>query len=1120
MGQNDSTIFRRPVFWFILLLSGAASALVCVRLFSTAFPMSRLEIRMDREAALKKARELADEHGWGPDNYLQAAKFIAKTYQRDYIELEGGGKDAFFEVLEDDFWEPYVWVVRHFKPHETEQTWIYFDADGNLDRFERMFSEKRPGPTLSEEEARAIAEGEAITVWHFDLSQVEPIEHEIQNRPGGRRDHKFHYLRRDKIVGEATYRLSLGVSGDQLSQIGTSLKVPYDFGRRHREMRSANHTLDQIATVSSYILFFGTALAGVYVLEKQRWIIWRGPIIIGFLVAALVVIAGICTWPLQWVDYDTTTSAADIFASRAVGVATGLIFLTTLLGGLFTAAESMGRRAFPQQIQITRIWSRGAVNTIPALGLTVGGYLLAVFDLSYDAVFYDLASKIPGWWIPIHELAQPDLLATSIPALVVFGYSLMAGFEEECLFRAIPLAGAALLGRRLGQPKLWIALTLIVQALLFGGAHADYPQQPYYARLIELFLPALVYGMVYFRFGLYPVVIAHTIHNCVLGSIPLFVSSSPSAVINQMAVIGLLLFPLGIAAINCLRHGLQREIHPDFLNRSWSPPKERIRSSITMPPFSLSIPRRNGSIVVFLGIFSLVIWWLYSVQREHDVPALMIKRDEAEAAAVSFLKSTWSGFDPTVWRIDSTVRGEPGAAGQFVWETGGRETYRRLIDAEYLRPPHWVVYFRRYDVEVEERARRFEVFVDPHGTVFRYIRRLPEGAEGPSLTEENARSLVLEAASMRLHLPADQLREVAIRTYTRTSRRDWKFVFAVDAHNPLDEGETRLEVLLQGDTIAEFRRHIHVPEDWMRDRSSYGTRSAIVRAIAVVICAIMICAAGLIIYWQRGKSRYAGSMGLLVLAIGCLPVAGLIFCSWPGAVADFDTAEPFRHQVMMWLLRALLMSAFVLWLVPVIFAEQAATRRKQMELPWNRGGILGFFLGSSLIGLHAIVSLTGSESVPSWPAFPHQDATLPWLNATSLSVAVFLLLAALLTLVPVWIDRFSYGWTQRRPTFALATTVFGMSLSAAFTQEVLLWFIGGVLFAGFLILSYVYVYRYHSAVIFPTAGSAAGLWLIQETFTYPFSGAVLGMILTIIALYLSSRVLYHFWGKAEFAPSN
>ena len=37
----------------------------------------------------------------------------------------------------------------------------------------------------------------------------------------------------------------------------------------------------------------------------------------------------------------------------------------------------------------------------------------------------------------------------------------------------------------------------MLQAVIFGAGHANYPQQPAYARVVEIFLPAVGFGLIF-----------------------------------------------------------------------------------------------------------------------------------------------------------------------------------------------------------------------------------------------------------------------------------------------------------------------------------------------------------------------------------------------------------------------------------------------------------------------------------------------------------------------------------------------------------------------------------------------------------------------------------------------
>ena len=74
-------MFRKPVVWVTFLVIAAACAAYTAIEFPRAFPLVTLDLKMDRQAALDSARRLADEHGWGPQGYRQAASFDLECHR-------------------------------------------------------------------------------------------------------------------------------------------------------------------------------------------------------------------------------------------------------------------------------------------------------------------------------------------------------------------------------------------------------------------------------------------------------------------------------------------------------------------------------------------------------------------------------------------------------------------------------------------------------------------------------------------------------------------------------------------------------------------------------------------------------------------------------------------------------------------------------------------------------------------------------------------------------------------------------------------------------------------------------------------------------------------------------
>ncbi len=158
-------------------------------------------------------------------------------------------------------------------------------------------------------------------------------------------------------------------------------------------------------------------------------------------------------------------------------------------------------------------------------------------------LFYLGTSRLEGWWSPADALVQPDLLASYQPWLQAVSISLFASLWEESIFRAVPIACAALVGARYGRRGAWIWAAVVIQAVVFAAGHANYPQQPPYARVVELTLPALVWGVVYVRFGLVPTILAHFLYDLSLISSVLFASN---AFVDQLVIVAVGAVPLAV----------------------------------------------------------------------------------------------------------------------------------------------------------------------------------------------------------------------------------------------------------------------------------------------------------------------------------------------------------------------------------------------------------------------------------------------------------------------------------------------------------------------------------------------------------------------------------------------
>jgi hypothetical protein len=269
---------RRPAFWLALAALSIASGAVAWWYFPQAFSILALEISMDRDAALGDARAIAARDDLGPEGYQQAASFTLDSRTQTFVELEGGGKEAFTRMLEEGLYAAYTWQVRHFREGETTETRLAFRPDGRPYELLVQLPEDQPGAALDPDAARAIAEREAAANWHVDLVLYAPLPPGQERRPGGRVDHTFIYERPDPTFGEAHIRLRLGVSGDRLTRVEHFVQIPEAFDRRYESMRAANDAIGIGSVVGMALLYVvGGIGVGLFFMLRRGWVIfgWR-----------------------------------------------------------------------------------------------------------------------------------------------------------------------------------------------------------------------------------------------------------------------------------------------------------------------------------------------------------------------------------------------------------------------------------------------------------------------------------------------------------------------------------------------------------------------------------------------------------------------------------------------------------------------------------------------------------------------------------------------------------------------------------------------------------------------------------------------------------------------------
>ncbi len=1086
---------KRPGFWLVFAAAAALAALAAYRYFPKAFSIVALEITMDREAAQAAARALMARDGLGPAGYRQAASFALDSDTQTFVELEGGGKDAFTRMLREDLYAAYTWRVRHFREGDANETIIRFKPDGRPYGFAEKLKEDAPGAALDAASARRVAEEGARGRWNVDLGAFALAEQGQERRPAGRVDHTFTYERPSAALNDGRYRLRLVVSGDRLTEVTHFVKVPEAFTRRYENMRSANEAIGVGAAVSMTLLYIvGGMGVGLFFMLRRRWVVWRPAAVWGAAIGLLQALAILNSLPLAWMAYDTAVPRATFLAQQIALAAAMFVGMSAFLALSFMAAESLTRRAFGSHPQLWRAWGRPGSSTA-ILGRTAAGYLLVPVFIAYEVGLYFFADRVLGWWTPSEALLHPDVLATYVPWLTAIANSAQAGFWEEALFRAVPIAGAALIGERLGYRRACIAVAFVVQAIVFGAGHAPYPTLPSFARPVELIVPSIGFGLLYLRFGLVPAVVLHYAFDAVLFSLPIFVSNAPGVLVQQISVSVMILVPLLVVFWRRVQAGEWTTIDAADLNAAWAPPVAAERAAEPEVQRTHALGRRARTAWLAAGAAGLLVCAIAPFVRG-PVARLPLGRLDAIQRARAALEQRGVTLDGR-WRLLATPENGESAPHRFVHETAGEDRRRQLLGT-YLPLPYWRVRAATFEGDVAERAEEWLVTVRGTGDVGRIAHTLPEHRPGASLDEAAARRLAQLAAAERLGLDAarGQLREVSAKPSKRAARTDWEFVFVDTTVPALPRGELRVQVEIAGGEVSAVGRLVHVPEEWTRERRAAETRAFVIGILSTLFFGGIALAAAItaIVAWSR--RRYAPWLfvagGGLMLAMSAAGAAN----GWPSLLARLSTAQPLKLQIaavigigVVGLTIAAVLVGLALGALPHRLAAGAALPDRDALALGLAGGLTGA----------ALIAVTGWLGTPAWARHPEVGALgtiVPVAEAGLDAVSGLLMGMAIAITVLAAVDRVTEGWARRRPAGAAALVAFGVLAAGAPQGDGILAWLGPALLLGAgLLFGYVVLLRADLTMMPIVLATMTAAALVSRGIGRPFAGALAGSLL-------------------------
>ncbi|MGH9473091.1 MAG: CPBP family intramembrane glutamic endopeptidase, partial [Terriglobales bacterium] len=487
----------------ICVVVAVVSLAVARRYFHRAFPQASIDFQVSGTSSEPIAAGFLRARLLSIAGYRHAEQFGYDDTAKTFLERELGLTRA-DELLAHriPLWR---WQHRWFKPLDKEEMRVAVATSGAVVGFDHAIADDAPGASLTESQARGLAQQFLTQVMHQDWRQWSSLGAQRQVR-AHRTDYVFTWKDTAPLVAgasgelaQAQHRHLVRIQGAEVGAYHEYVQVPETWLRSYAALRSQNQTAGLVDSL--LLLVLGVGMVFILVMRIRGGDIrWRAAWWIGGAGAALDFLSQLNGFGAARFGYDTTQSWAAFIGSQLLGDLAAAVGVGLLLLVLTAAAETLYRERFPEHVAVSSFLSWRGVRSKSFLISMVLGLSLAAFFFAYQTVFYLIANHF-GAWAPA-DVPFDNLLNTKLPWAFVLFSGFFPAISEEFGFRmlAIPLFEKWF-------RYLWVAV--IAASFLWGFGHAAYPNEPWFIRGVEVGLGGVLLSWIMIRFGILATVVWH-----------------------------------------------------------------------------------------------------------------------------------------------------------------------------------------------------------------------------------------------------------------------------------------------------------------------------------------------------------------------------------------------------------------------------------------------------------------------------------------------------------------------------------------------------------------------------------------------------------------------------------
>lgn len=1045
--MNDFSRISNRNFILIAAVVAALSLTYGIFNYHRAFPEIAIDFEVPRTAALDSARTYLQNRGFDVAGYKTAVIFISGGREKRYLEKELGVERT-VELAADtlDLW---AWRVRFFKPLNKLEYRLQINTSGRVVAFQRLVPESAQAPALESPTARILAEAYLQNQMNIDLENWDFIEVESEDLPQ-RRDHTFTWELRGFRAADAPLRLKVGVQGAEVSEFDKYLDIPQEWQRSYDRQRSQNDLFQDIADLLSFLTVL---FVFVYFFRhiRNRQVPWKTALVLGTALAIAKFVMNINSLPNALAGYSTTDSYSAFLGMRLIQGILGSLLEGMLIILLVGAGEYLYRRDHPQKIALHNLLTRRGFKSREFIQATLMGYILVAFNIGFVVFYYVIGRKI-GFWTPA-DVNYDNAVSTVAPWIYPLAISMGASLLEEFWFR---LFGISFFKRVFKST----AVAVIIPAFIWGFLHSSYPQEPGFARGIEVGIIGIIAGVVMLRFGIWATLVWHFVLDAVWIGLFLFQSSSAYYWISGLIVCSALLIPALVAGIIYMRkRGF--ESPGDLTNETVeSPPSFRIfrekPRSVEKPAGTTRAAAETTLVdrllspaavrwMFIIGISGFIVALIPVSAKYGNDFSLKIDRDHAIELATEAIVEKY-GIAPSEYIISAFPSEDiyninQSSSNIFFSKLSYVKRYGSRVDAEriflskegvdYYR---WIVLFKK-----EFDPESFMVSIGYMNGIPLINHVLPDTSTGAQLELDSAR-VIAEAEFKRVEEFPEKYHLVEEKSRQRENRRDhyfhWETVDPV-----LEEAHFRRIISVHGDESSSDVRWLKVPEEWERHESERTIKWVIFYAGSMILAAGLVIALLFALGKRLVRHEIRWRAGLTAGGIAFVLSGFNVYNNWMSHWYVYKTSVPvssfITSKIASDAVSVILGSALVVLLVSL---AEVMFRVKYSTSPWwNRSDTkktvrldLGVLIGACGVVVGYSWLLT---TVNTWFDMPQHlfsfavpsavGSTYPWLMAVFKSILGAFIVGSLLVVAYIMLTTI----TKNEPVRWLLLALISILLS-------------------------------------------------------------------------------------------